>query len=178
MKKLLKVALVAGCMLMAGNFAKAQVKIGYINFNQLIDAMPESKTVQTQLQAYQKQFMDQLNTMNTEYTSKLQAYQSGRASMTDAIRTAKENELGDIQKRMQDYQNTAQQQVSDKGNELFKPVSDKARGAINNVAKEKGYTYVIDTYQTDLIVAPAGDDLMAAVKAKLGLPATAAAPGK
>ncbi|WDF56834.1 OmpH family outer membrane protein [Mucilaginibacter sp. KACC 22063] len=178
MKKLLKVALVAGCMLMAGNFAKAQTKLGYIRFNDLIEAMPETKTVQTQLQAYQKQFMDQLNALNTEYTSKLQAYQSGRASMTDAIRTAKETELGDIQKRMQDYQNTAQQQVTDKGNELFKPVTEKARTAINAVAKEKGYTYVIDTTQVELIVAPTGDDLLAAVKAKLGLPATAAPAGK
>ncbi|RYE19012.1 MAG: OmpH family outer membrane protein, partial [Sphingobacteriaceae bacterium] len=31
MKKLFKVALVAGCLFFAGNLAKAQSKIGYIN---------------------------------------------------------------------------------------------------------------------------------------------------
>ena len=65
--------------------------------------------------------------------------------------------------------NTAQQQVSAKTNELSKPLIDRARGIIAQVAKEKGFTYVIDTYQTDLIVSPAEDDLMPAVKAKLGL---------
>lgn len=169
MKKLLKVALVASCMLLAGTFAKAQGKMGYINFNQLVDQMPEMKTVRTQLDAYQKQFMDQLNTMNTELQTKGAAYQKQAATMTDAVRTARETELQDIQKRMQDYQNNASQQVQAKTNELFKPVSDKARAAIEAVAKEKGYTYVIDTTQTDLIVAPAGDDLMASVKLKLGL---------
>jgi outer membrane protein len=169
MKKLLKVALVAGCMMLVGTFAKAQTKIGYINFNQLMDAMPQMKTVTTQLQDYQKQFMDQLNTMNTEYTTKLQAYQSQRTTMTDAVRTAKETELGDIQKRMQDYQNSAQQKVNDKGNELTKPLVDQAKAAITAVAKEKGYTYVIDTTQTELIVAPTTDDLMASVKLKLGI---------
>ena len=37
------------------------------------------------------------------------------------------------------------------------------------LAKEKGYTYVIDTSQTDLIVSPPADDLMSDVKAKLGV---------
>jgi len=45
MKKLLKVALVAVCMVVAGNFAKAQSKIGYINTNQLMELLPEMKTL-------------------------------------------------------------------------------------------------------------------------------------
>ena len=169
MKKLLKVALVAVCMVFAGNLAKAQTKIGYINFNVLIDQMPETKAIKTQLDAYQKQFLDQLTTMNNEYTTKGQAYTAQRATMTDAVRTVKEGELTDIQKRMTDYQNTAQQSVTAKTNELSKPLIDKARAAIAQVAKEKGYSYVIDTYQTDLIVSPPGDDLMDSVKAKLAI---------
>jgi outer membrane protein len=89
--------------------------------------------------------------------------------MTDAVRTAKESELADLQKRFQDYQNTAQQQVEAKRNELGKPIIEKVRAAAAQVAKEKGYTYVINSSQTDLIVSPPGDDLMAGVKAKLGL---------
>src|ERR1700750_1745731 len=134
MKKLLKVALVAVCIVFAGNLAKAQTKIGYINFNVLIDQMPETKTIKTQLDAYQKQFMDQLTSMNNEYTSKGQAYQAQRATMTDAVRTAKETELGDMQKRMQDYSNNAQQQVNAKTQELSKPLFDKAKAAIAQVA--------------------------------------------
>ena len=42
MKKLFKVALVAVCMLSIGNFAKAQTKIGYINFQALLAQMPEA----------------------------------------------------------------------------------------------------------------------------------------
>ncbi|XHR93038.1 OmpH family outer membrane protein [Mucilaginibacter sp. UC70_90] len=90
MKKLFKVALVAVGLLFAGSFANAQTKIGHINFNQLIDLMPETKTVTASIQAYQKTFIDQLTTMNNEYQTKGQDYQSKRASMTDAVRTAKE----------------------------------------------------------------------------------------
>jgi outer membrane protein len=58
MKKLFKVALVAAGMLFAGNFAQAQSKIGHINFEALVGAMPETKTLPSQIDAYQKQFID------------------------------------------------------------------------------------------------------------------------
>lgn len=169
MKRLLKVALVAVCIVFAGNIAKAQTKIGFIALDQVVDQMPETKAAITNITAYNKQFIDQLTTMNTELQSKGQAYQAQRATMTDAIRTAKEAELTDMNKRFQDYQNQAQQQVEAKRNELGKPIIEKVRAAVNQVAKEKGYTYVFNSSQTDMIVSPPGDDLMAEVKAKLGL---------
>ena len=169
MKKLFKVALVAISILFVGNFAKAQTKIGYINFDALIGQMPEAKTIKTQLDAYQKQFIDQLQVMNTELQTKGQEFQKGSATMTDAVRSAKQSELQDIQKRMQDYQTEAQQKVEAKSNELIKPLSDKVRAAVADVAKEKGYTYVFNTAQIQLIVSPEGDNLLAPVKLKLGL---------
>ena len=169
MKKLFKVALVAGCMLFAGNFARAQSKIGYINFQALMTSMPEAKTIKSQLDIYSKQFTDELTTMNNTFQTEAKNYQAQNATMTDAARTAKQAELGDMQKRIQDYNNTAQQKYEEKSNELIKPLSDKCRAAVSEVAKEKGYGYVLDSSQTQLLVSPEGDDLMAAVKVKLGL---------
>ncbi|MDB5146610.1 MAG: OmpH family outer membrane protein [Mucilaginibacter sp.] len=169
MKKLFKVALVAAGMLFVGSFAKAQTKIGYVNFSQVIDQMPETKTVSTTLQAYQKTFIDQLTTMNNELQTKGEDLQKNAATMTDAARSAKTAELQDIQKRMNDYQNNAQQQVDAKKQELGKPIIDKVSTAVQAVAKEKGYAYVLDSSQVSLIVSPPGDDMMAAVKLKLGL---------
>ncbi len=170
MKKLFKVALVAGCMLFVGSFAKAQTKIGYINFGDLIRQMPEAKTVQTAIESYQKQFIDQLTTMNNTLQTEAKNFQAQSATMTDAVRTSKQAELQDMNKRMQDFQTSAQQQVEAKSNELIKPVSDKCRAAVADVAKEKGYAYVFDSSQgAPLIVSPEGDDLMVPVKAKLGL---------
>jgi outer membrane protein len=169
MKKLFKVALVAGFMMFTAGFAKAQTKIGYVDFNAVIESMPDLKPVQGKLQDYQKTFTDQLQKLQGEFQTKYQAYEKNSKTMTDAARTASESELQDMQKRIQDYNNNAQQQVQAKSNELFKPISDKAKAAISAVAKEKGYTYVIDSGSTGLIVSPPSDDLMAAVKLKLGV---------
>ena len=168
MKNLFKVALVAVCMSFVGNFAKAQSKIGYVNFQALLGQMPEAKTIKSQLDIYQKQFVDQLTLMNNELQTKGKEFSSQSATMTDATRTAKQTELQDLQKRMQDYENNAQQQVEAKTNELEKPLIDKGRAAVSEVAKEKGYSYVFNTAQTELLVSPEADDLGAAVKLKLG----------
>lgn len=174
MKKSLKVALVAVCMLLMGNFAKAQQKIGYINTSDLIQAMPELKTINTQMDAFKKTYMDVLQKLGEELQKGSADYQAKQATMTEAAKIAKQSELTDLQKRAQDYQTKAQQDVENKGNELMKPLTDKVHNAIEAVAKEKGYTYVLDSSQTSLLVFPAGDDLINPVKAKLGVGAAAA----
>ena len=134
-----------------------------------MDQLPEMKTLRTQMEAYQKTFSDQLATMSNEYQTKGKDYQSKSATMTDAARTAAESELQDMQTRITSFRDNAQKQIEAKSNELLKPLTDKVRAAITAVAAAKGYAYVLDSSQIELIVSPAGDDLMASVKTKLGL---------
>lgn len=170
MKKLFKVALVAVCLLSVGSFAKAQTKIGYINFSELIRSMPEFKTVQTAVDGVQKQYVDQYNQMTQAYQTELKKANDGAATMNEAQKTAEGATLQDMQKRIQDFQTDAQQKVEAKSNELTKPLVDKGKAAVTDVAKEKGYTYVFDSSQgAALIVSPEADDLMAATKLKLGI---------
>ena len=170
MKRLFKVAAVAVCILFIGNFAKAQNKIGYINFSELVRSMPEFKTVQTQIDQVQKQYVDQYTQMTQAYQAEVKKANDGAASMNDAQKTAEGATIQDMQKRIQDFQTDAQQKVEAKSNELTKPLVDKGKAAINDVAKEKGYAYVFDSSQgAALLVSPEGDDLLPAVKIKLGI---------
>ena len=170
MRKLFKVALLALSLLFIGKFSNAQSKIGYVDFQAVVSQMPEAKTIKPQIDAYQKQFVTQLTAMNNDLQTKGKAYQDQSKTMSDADKTAKQTELQDLQKKMQDYQATAQQQVEAKSNELIKPITDKARAAVNDVAKEKGITYVFDSSQgSALLVSNEGADLTASVKTKLGI---------
>jgi outer membrane protein len=174
MKKLFKSALVVACVLLMGSFAKAQQKIGYINFQALVTADPAFAGITKQIQDYQGQFVETIKAMNTELQTKSADYDAKRATMTDAMRTKAESELQDLNKRLQDQNTTAQNAVNQKYSELTKPLIDKMKAAVSQVAKEKGYTYVFDSSQTDMIVAPEGDNLEAAVKAKAGISAAPA----
>nr|WP_294794730.1 OmpH family outer membrane protein [uncultured Mucilaginibacter sp.] len=171
MKKVFKVALVAVCMMLAGNFAKAQAKVGYIAQEEVISALPETKTVQKQLEEYSKGWSDQLTNLNNAYQKAIKDYGDQEKTMTDPVKASKVAEIQDMQKRLQEQDQLARQQVEAKSSELSKPLFEKVRAAITAVAKEKGYGYVINTSSADqvLLVAPDGDNLLAAVKLKLGL---------
>lgn len=170
MRKLLKVALVALGVVFMSNFAQAQTKIGYVSVEQVLQLLPELKTVQTNIDTYQQQFVVTLQGIQKEFDTKFADYNAKKATMSDATKTVAESELQDLQKRSQDTQEKARQQVEAKGQELVKPLYDKIKAAITAVAKEKGYTHVINATTNDLLlVAPPADDLLPAVKTKLGL---------
>lgn len=170
MKKLIKVALFAACITLTASFvAKAQSKQGFVYFSAIVDVMPQKAVLAKTLQDYQKTFADQYQLMQTEYQTKGAAYEKGRATMTDAIRQVKEGELTDIQNRIQKFSTDAQQKMEAKQQELAKPLFDQVKTAVEAVAKEKGYGYVLDATSQILVVSPATDDLTTAVKVKLGI---------
>lgn len=171
MRKLLKVALVALSVVFMSNFAKAQTaKIGHIAYEQLIPLLPQYKTAQTALDAFQKTYVDKYNSLTTELTTKGKDYEAKRTTMTDAARSIAETDIQDLQKRIQEFQTKANTEVQAKGDELMKPIVDSVKAAVSAVAKEKGYAYVINSSNPELLlVSPPADDLLAAVKTKLGL---------
>jgi outer membrane protein len=90
--------------------------------------------------------------------------------MADAIKDLKQKELRDMQSRIQEFQESAQENVRKKETELLKPIIEKAKTTIAATAKEGGYTYVFDSSPgTPLLYKPEGDNLMGAVKKKLGI---------
>ncbi|WP_295127296.1 OmpH family outer membrane protein [uncultured Chitinophaga sp.] len=168
MKKYAFIAAVAFAGLFSIN-ASAQSKVAHINSQQLVEAMPDAKVAQTKIQ----KFADTLDTDFTQMKEELQAQakdlEAKRATMSPNLIEVKTKQLQDMNQNIQLFQQSAQQQIEQKQAEVMKPVIDKAKKAIEDVAKEKGYTYVIDTYQGLLLVMPAGDDIMPLVKAKLGI---------
>lgn len=180
MKKYVIIAFVAFTGLCSVK-ASAQTKIAHINAQAVIEAMPETKKAQTEIEAFAATLEKDSKALIDEYNRKMKAFDDELAktpNMSEALKEVKAKEIQEAQKRIQDFQQIAQEKIGQKQNELLKPVYDKARKAIEDVAKEKGYGYVLDSSQGSLLVSPAGDDILAPVKTKLGVPATAAPAAK
>jgi outer membrane protein len=122
------------------------------------------------MEAFSKTLQDELKKMSDEFETKLAAYQKNQATMSDAIKDLREKELRDMQTRIQEFQENAQENARNKEQELLKPIIEKAKSTISTVAKEGGYTYVFDSSPgTPLLYKPDGDNIMGAVKKKLGI---------
>lgn len=168
MKKIV-VMLALGLMIGTASFAQQAQKLAYIDSKALLGEMPEIKKANTDIEAFAKQYRDQMEAMEKEGQKKVQEYQAGEKTMTDAVKTVKQKELQDLQNRIQSFQQTAEEKVGAKQQELYKPILDKANKAINDVAKEKGYSYVFDLSTGAMLYANETDNILTLVKAKLGI---------
>jgi len=146
--------------------AQAQ-KFGYLNSNELLAMMPESKSMQDELQSYAKGLESQLTAMQAEYEKKVVEYQQNETSFTDIIKEDKIREIEGIQQRVVEFQKNAQQSLSEKEMELFTPIREKAMAAIDQVAKEGNYTFIFDSGSGSFLYA--AESVISIVKKKLGL---------
>lgn len=152
-----------------GTLSYGQQKIAFINSDSIFRMMPEADTAAKQLEAYQKPLVEALEKMQSDYEKMLQEYETNRDRWAPSIRELKENDIMAMQRKMQDFEKKAQGDLQKKQQELFKPILDKARDAIQTVAKEKGYSMVLDNSTGVLLYSLPADDLFDPVKKKLGI---------
>ena len=170
MKSVFKIC-VLGILLLSAGFANAQTpKFGHIDFQGLIQLMPERTAAEKQFTAYQKELEDALGIMQKEFQGKYLAYTTKKDSLSETVRKMKEEDLNAMNERIQTYQSSAQQQLQTKQSELLKPVIDKADKAVKEVGAEKGLIYVFDmSLRTILYNSKESLDILPFVKIKLGL---------
>jgi outer membrane protein len=168
MKKITIVLTIALISAASSIFAQ---KIGHINSNELLMAMPERATIETEIQNHAKQLETQLLAMQRELETKYQDFQSKEAMMSEAIREDKIKELTSLEERLNDFQERAQSDLQKKEQSLTEPLITKAKNAINAVSKANGYTYILDSGIGFILYKDetTADDIMPLVKKELGL---------
>lgn len=170
MKKLSRsLIVIAFALFTSFGFSQTSAKLGYIDSNELLDMMPGKDSIQQVLTNYGKTLESQLQTMFQEYQNKLADYQANVNTMSTIIKQTKEKELADLETRIQDFQQQADVDLQNKQMELVQPLIDKARKAIDEVARENGYTYIFDAGMGALLFYEKGDNILPLVKKKLGL---------
>jgi outer membrane protein len=149
--------------------AQKNVKLGHVDFGKVIEQMPGQDTVKKVMENYTKSLRDQLQTMQTELETKYSDYLANQATLSAIIKQTKEKEISDLQDRIQAFQQQAQQDVQDQETKLTTPFIEKAKKAINDVAKENGFTYVFNNVEGFILYLDGGEDVTPMVKKKLGI---------
>jgi outer membrane protein len=164
----IKVLIVAAILTIGAVSANAQ-KIGYIRVDDVVALMPDVKNINEKLQKFQT------DSLGAELTSLIQEYnfkdsilnKTDTSKIPVSVRKQHRQDLEQIAYQVQNWQSISQNVMQGKQEEMLAPLYQKAITAINTVAKEKGYSYVLT--KEAFLVAPPGDDLLPSVAAKLNL---------
>ena len=174
MKNLKKAAL-AVLLLSISFVGNAQQRIAHVNSNEIMQKMDDYKIAELVLDSLTKSLKAEITSYQVELQKKQEAYSlMDKAKTSDAMRLMKEKELTDLDQRINEFAQNAQTDMQNKQAELLEPIQKKLQKAIEQVAKEKGYNYVMDDQA--LLVKPEADDISASVKVKLGISVPAPVP--
>lgn len=168
---------IGAVLLVLGAQQLSAQKIAHVQLDSLINLMPETKQAMEIAQGYLKDLEKQVASMKTEFDTKYQDYLQNEQSYSDLVKKTRQEELQTLNQRIQDFQQQAQQDYQKKYVELSKPIQDKAKKAIDAVAKENGYKYVLDTSTGLVLFSEPGDDILLLVKKKLDTMPAAVLPG-
>lgn len=143
-------------------------KLGHINFQEVMLAMPERSAAEQDLQAFAKEYEDQLNSMKTDYQTKVEYINQNGQGLPEAILQTKVNEIQQLEQNILQLEQQAQLDLAQREAELIQPMVDKVNAAVEEVAKAEGFTYIIDS-SAGVLLYSGGTDVGPQVKAKLGI---------
>lgn len=167
--KHLKTLLIAATLFFGATaFMSAQSKVAHINTQELIEAMPEMKAAQAELEKLAKTYENEIRGMATELENKAKQYDAEKTTKTQEENTTRMQEVATMEQSIRQYQVNAQQDLAKKEQEMLKPILEKAKAAVIKVAKAQGFDYVLDSTAGQGVILADGTDLLAAVKQELG----------
>jgi outer membrane protein len=156
-------------MLPLGAIAQ-EVKIAYVNIQELFLAMPEVSTIEKKVADLNEEYTKELKQMEDEYTKKYSDFVNLQDSLTENIKLKRMQEIEQMRTRMENFIPIAKSDIEKKQAEWYQPVQDKIKNAIKAVGDEKSYTYIV-SMEPALFLYTGNNavDATPFVRAKLGL---------
>lgn len=167
MKKVFNVGLLFALLVFSANTASAQQVIAYADVDSIVVNMKEYNAARSEIQAYGQQKQKLLQAKEQQIAAYVEQV---KAKLNDLSVNQQKEEEAKVQKMQQDLQNSARNaegELAQKEAEKMQVIYDKFNAAIEAVAKEKGYTYILD--KKVFLFLKGGIDATADVKAKLGV---------
>ena len=151
------------------NIEIGKEKIGYLNSAELLSSVPEARIIEKKLEELYKGKEAELQGLSKTAQTKLQTYQENGHLLNETERKSREEELMSLDQQLQKMQYDASNVMDKKRQEMLAPVLKKLDKAVKQVAKENGYTFVLDPSIGGIVYADTTRDLLPLVKKKLGL---------
>ena len=142
--------------LILSTFIFADVKIGYIDSNEIMTKFEEVRQVQVSLEKEQRKLQAEMENLIQQLDSLKQEYDRQRLLMSDSRRQEKEQELVRSEQQIQKFQMDKfgpEGEIYRKQNQLLKPVLAKVDEAIQAVGKKQQYDYIMDAVGGAIVYA-------------------------
>lgn len=124
----------------------AQLKVGVMDPDVVLDALPEAAQVQNELEQFIEQrqtaFQNRYQDWLTEITAFAEAVEAG--TMSESDQRVQEERLVEMQEELNNLQMLIERQIQNRQNELFSPLLQRVENAMADVSAELGLDFVLN----------------------------------
>ena len=148
----------------------AQVKIGWIDSNRIIEEFEESRSARQRLDDEARRIEAEFQNMVAQRDSMAGAYERQRFIMSDQRRAEREREIQDLELRIRQFQVTKlgpEGEIYRRQREIVGPVLDRINTAIMKIGENGGYDYIFDAVAGNILFAKPEHDLTTTVLQEL-----------
>lgn len=125
----------------------AQVKIGFIDSDTIMDKLPDAQDARQKLDALISEWQGELSKLESEWKSKYDDYEKRKLIMTDQTRADIERDLIQLEQKIVEFREKkfgTNGELFQKQDELMKPVQNKIFNAIKSVAEKDNFDFIFD----------------------------------
>ena len=145
--------------LAAAPAARAELKLGYVDFQRAVKEVEEGKATGAVLKKDAEEKQARLNGRMEEVKRLQDELQKQAQILTPEARAAKAAEVERKMMETQEIYMKLQQELSGKEREAMRPLADKMTGVAREIAEADGFTFIFDRDSAGLVFAPAALDL-------------------
>ena len=143
MKKFLLIA----CCLFVISFASYAQRYAVIDSKYILEKLPEYKDAQGKLDETSAQWQQEIDKKQADLDRMYKDYDAEQVMLSDELKKKREDELYNRDKELRDLQRKRfgfEGDLFKKRQELIKPIQDKVYTAIQKLAVEKSYDFILD----------------------------------
>ncbi len=141
--------------------ASAQLSVGIMNPDDVLNAMPEAAEIESELEEYIQDREQEFQTRYQNWIDELTEYseQTEAGELSEEEQAREEERLSEMEEELNAFQERIQNQIRQRQSELFSPLLNRVESAMETVSRELGLDYVINKQSSsgDPIVYYASD---------------------
>lgn len=122
-------------------------KYAVIDTKYILDKMPEYKTAQKQLDDIAATWQKEIDRLQAELDKMYKDFEAEQVMLSDDLKKKREDQLFVKEKTLRDLQKSRfgfEGELFKKRQDLIKPVQDKVYNAVQKLAVQRGYDFVLD----------------------------------
>jgi len=141
-----KILFIACCMMVTAFTASAQ-RYAVIDSKYILDKLPEYKEAQKMLDQFSEDWQKEIDQKQALVDKMFKDYDAEQVMLSDVLKKKREDELYNKEKELRDLQKKRfgfEGDLFKKRQELIKPIQDRVYNAVQKLAVEKQYDFILD----------------------------------